>query len=123
MSMFNMAREIVKRNSFNVESEGVREQDGSDGNEYHVDDSNAGHIEQAVYIDDGRPVADMNIEGFSWYYKHKFNNDRKELLDLNITHKERLAMLLGALSAMLPIVIFMGLVYGGAFLVLYFWMK
>lgn len=57
------------------------------------------------YIDDDITIANMNVEGMPWYRPEKEKIKQKELNDLKITKKERRAMILGALSAYLPIIL------------------
>lgn len=55
------------------------------------------------FIDDDITIANMNVEGMPWYRPEKEKAKHKELSGLNISKKERRAMVLGALSAYLPI--------------------
>ena len=56
--------------------------------------------EQEEYQDDGRTIADMNIEGFSWYNKNKPIDPKQ---NVNLTKKERRAILKAMMLKMLPI--------------------
>lgn len=49
------------------------------------------------FVDDGRTIVDMNIEGTRWYRGKNYNPDRPKL-----TFKERFAIFRGAFLAMLP---------------------
>lgn len=74
------------------------------------------------FNDDGRTVADMNVEGFRWYTPRKNKQFRKELSGLQISKGERQAMMKGALQAIFPIVFtFIG-IFLVIFLILYFWL-
>lgn len=64
-------------------------------------------------MDDQRTIADMNIEGMPWYIK-RINNHGKQEEELVFTKKERKAIFLGVMSAIIPIL----LVYGGIFFIL-----
>jgi uncharacterized membrane protein YdbT with pleckstrin-like domain len=66
-------------------------------------------------VDDGRTIADMNVDGMPWYKSEKMIKSKQKLLDLNLTKKERRAMIFGALFAYLPIY----LIIVGAFTVVY----
>lgn len=75
------------------------------------------------FTDDGRTIANMNVEGFRWHIPEKSKRRKKELAELNITKEERRAMIKGALLAILPI----AFAYIGIFLAimifLYFWLN
>jgi hypothetical protein len=55
--------------------------------------------------DDGRTIADMNVEGMPWYMGKKQKKNKKELGDLGLTKEEKKAMFLGMIEAMAPIAI------------------
>lgn len=78
---------------------------------------------KAKFVDDGRSIADLNIEGFSWYIPKRLKREKTELANLNISKKERKAMILGAFSAILPVAGFIIVMYAGAFLLLSMWLK
>lgn len=65
--------------------------------------------------DDGQTVADMNVEGFSWYQSKKTMKHNKEMADLNLGPKERRAVIKGAFMAYLPTF----LIILGSFLIAY----
>ena len=75
------------------------------------------------YIDDGRTIADMNVEGLKWHVPEKQKRAKNELTELKITKAERRAMIKGALLAILPI----ALAYIGIFLaifqIIHFWLS
>ena len=79
--------------------------------------------EKPKYVDDGRAITDMNVEGFSWYIPQKYSKEKQQLSDLKITRKERIAMILGALQAILPVAITMMLLFFGVFLFIAFWLS
>ncbi len=65
--------------------------------------------------DDGRTIANMNVEGMPWYDANKEENDKKKerMEQLRITRKEKWAMIKAAYLAYLPML----LVVIGAFTV------
>lgn len=71
--------------------------------------------EQNEIVDDGSTIADMNVEGFRWYQSKKTNELRKNIIDANLTPKERRAIARGALLAFLPVF----LVIIGCFVAIY----
>lgn len=54
--------------------------------------------------DDGRTIANMNVDGMPWYDEKKEEKEerRKKMQDLKITRKEKWAMIKGAYLAYLP---------------------
>ncbi|HEY8395868.1 MAG TPA: hypothetical protein VIK96_03730 [Bacilli bacterium] len=72
------------------------------------------------FQDSGVTIADMNVEGMPWYRSKKEQKLAKELKDLNITPKERRAMIRGAYRAYLPLLLFILLGYVLAFVLIYF---
>ena len=64
---------------------------------------------QREQLDDGRTVADMNVEGFSWYNPHAKNGKTPAG---KVPRKEYWAMVFGAFKAMLPLIGCMLLAYG-----------
>jgi hypothetical protein len=68
------------------------------------------------FEDHGETIANMNVEGFSWYQDEKSVKRKKTLIDLNLTTRERRALVGGAFKAYLP----MFLVIIGGFLITYF---
>ena len=67
--------------------------------------------------DDGRTIADMNVEGFKWYRpKHDAHEaERQKLRELNITPRERRAMIKVALGVMLCV--------AALFMIAYLWLR
>lgn len=66
-------------------------------------------------------VADMNVEGFSWYDPKKKKGEKRS--DVQLTKKEYRAMVRGAYRAMLPVI---GCIVCGAlvvFLLAYLWLR
>ena len=53
-------------------------------------------------IDDQTTIADMNVEGFSWYDPHRKKNPGAQ--PTKLSRKEYWAMVRGAFSAMLPLI-------------------
>ena len=74
------------------------------------------------YIDDGRTIANMNVEGMKWHVPEKQKRAKTELSKLNITKAERRAMMIGALQVILPIALaFIG-IFLAIFLMIHFWL-
>ncbi|MBE7084742.1 MAG: hypothetical protein E7368_01650 [Clostridiales bacterium] len=71
-------------------------------------------------LDTETTFADMNVEGFSWYNprKKKGKGDK-----IKVSRKEYWAMVRGAFSAMLPMILCMFLAMGIIFLLAYLWLK
>lgn len=88
-----------------------------------VNEKNKGRNTKDKFVDDGRSITDLNIEGFSWYIPKRWKNEKNELADLKISKEERKAMILGAFSAILPVAGFVVLMYAGAFLLISMWLK
>lgn len=106
MSDFKKVGEIIERNK--VEDE----RDSKDATK-----------KKPTFVDDGRSITDMNVEGFSWYMPKRYTNERQSLSDLKLTTKERVAMIFGALQAILPVAITMFILLFGAFLLIALWLK
>jgi hypothetical protein len=106
MSDFKKVGQIIERNK--VENE---------------NDSKDTTKKKPTFVDDGRSITDMNVEGFSWYMPRRYTNERKNLSDLKLTTKERFAMIFGALQAILPVAITMFILLFGAFLLVALWLK
>ena len=68
-----------------------------------------------THQDDNRTIANMNVEGMPWYQSEKDVQKRKAINDLQITRKEKWAMLWGAFIAFLPVF----LIIIGSFIVVY----
>lgn len=72
-------------------------------------------------LDTQTTVADMNVEGFSWYNPRKKKNANGQ--SVKLTRKEYWAMVRGAFLAMLPMLL---CIVAGAllmFLLAYMWLK
>jgi hypothetical protein len=77
---------------------------------------------KAEYIDDGRTIANMNVEGLKWYVPEKHKRAKNQLTDLKITKAERRAMIIGALQVILPLALaFIG-IFLAIFLIIHFWL-
>lgn len=105
MSDFKKANQIIQRNKVEEEKDSKK------------------ISKKTEFIDDGRSIADMNIEGFSWYTPTRYSTERKNLTDLKLTRKERMAMIFGALQAILPIAITLFMLLFGVFLLIEFWLN
>ena len=66
-------------------------------------------------------VANMNVEGFSWY--DPSIKDGPKQPNPKLTKKEQRAMIIGAYKAMLPMIICIGIGCLVVFLLTYFWLK
>ncbi len=69
-----------------------------------------------IYIDDGRTVADMNVEGMPGYDKLK--NEKKKDPE-RLTFKEKMAVLFGAYRAYFPYLVIMILALSIVYLLIY----
>jgi len=70
---------------------------------------------QDEFVDDGSTIADMNVEGFRWYQSKKTKELRKNLVEVDLTPKERRAIVRGAFLAFLPVF----LIIVGSFIAVY----
>ena len=72
--------------------------------------------------DDGRTIANMDLEGTPWARKggssRRKKEKRNELGELNLTPKEKRAIFWGAMSAVMPIAIAFVVLFFLAFLIL-----
>ena len=55
------------------------------------------------FVDDGSTIADMNVEGFRWYQSKKTQQHKKNLVEVDLSPKERRAIVKGAFLAFLPV--------------------
>ena len=65
-------------------------------------------------------VADMNVEGFSWYDPTLKGGKRQKV---SLTKKEQRAMIIGAYRAMLPMILCMLVGAGLVVLLAYLWLR
>ncbi len=72
-------------------------------------------------LDTQTTVADMNVEGFSWYDPKRKKGEKKQSPDL--TKKEQRALIRGAYKAMLPMILCIALVFVAMFLLAKLWLK
>lgn len=68
------------------------------------------------FEDDGRTIAEMNVEGLPWYKPHKKNTTSSE--PLYLTRAEKRAMLWGIMSELVPMVLLIAVVFTLVFLAL-----
>ena len=68
------------------------------------------------FIDDGYTVANMNVEGLPWFMSEKHVKAKKKLVDLNLSRKERRAMMRGAFLAYMPVFLIILTGFVGAYL-------
>lgn len=70
------------------------------------------------FEDDGRTIANMNVEGMPWYNPSRDTDADKSVQDFgDLTPKEKRAMMRGILAAALLVG---GIFIGGAFLFIWF---
>lgn len=74
--------------------------------------------------DDGHTVADMNVPGMPWYMDKKYKQSKKNIYGIELTRRERWALVRGILSVVVPI----GLLFVGAYaifmlLLQWLWLK
>lgn len=73
------------------------------------------------FYDDGRTIANMNVDGMKGYQSTKVTKNEKEIKDLNLSKKETRAITKAAIKSYLPMFLCM---FGGfllAFLLLMGW--
>ena len=73
--------------------------------------------------DDGRTVADMNVEGMRWYQPPEQVENKKKLKRMNISVKEKRAMLAGSYLSALPALVCMLVGFGVVALLMWLWLK
>ncbi len=73
-----------------------------------------------VPLDTETTVADMNVEGFSWYDPAR-KKGKKQTADL--TKKEQKALIRGAYRAMIPVIFCIAVVFGAMFLLAKCWLQ
>lgn len=73
--------------------------------------------DEIIWIDDGRTVSDMNVEGMPWYVKGGYRKDKAE----RVTLREKLAVVFGAYKAYLPVLAITALSIGAVFLLILIW--
>lgn len=75
------------------------------------------------FYDDGRSIANMNVEGMKGYQSEKSKKNIEEIKKLNLTKKEQKAITKAAIKAYIPMLLCM---LGGfviAFLLIFGWMS
>lgn len=70
------------------------------------------------YVDDGRTVYDMNVEGFRWHDRKKKSAD-----GVDLTRKEKRAIRNAAYLAYLPKLAIVLVAFGLTALLIYFWLS
>ena len=73
------------------------------------------------FVDDGHPIADMNVEGFPWYRGKNYNPDAPK--PPKLTFKERWAVFKGAFASMLPPMLCLILGFGIIAVLMWLWLK
>ena len=62
-----------------------------------------------IFEDDGRTVADMNVDGMPWYVQKREKPQTQESDPLNLTAKEKWAMMGGVMKATMLVTLVFGL--------------
>ena len=75
------------------------------------------------FVDDGTSFADMNIKGMPWYQSPEMLKKKESLRVVQVSKKERRAMIKGAFLAYLPLILVIVVSYTAVFLILYFLLK
>ena len=78
--------------------------------------------ERTPIEDDGRTIANMNVDGLPWYRPNATRKKEGEQRD-QPTHKETLALIFAAYKAHLPYFIAMIVGFGLAFLIVALWIN
>lgn len=76
-------------------------------------------------LDTETTIADMNVEGFRWYdpSRKKKSNEEKREQPVQLTRKEKRAMMRGAFLAVLPFVCCLVLAMLAVFFLAYLWLN
>ena len=72
------------------------------------------------YIDDGRTIADMNVDGFSWFNKNKPKDPKNQII---LTRKERRAIFHAMVSKMIPIAIIALIAFTMSYFLIKLWLS
>lgn len=74
--------------------------------------------------DDGRTIANMNVDGMPWYQPNKEEDDakKKKIEELKITRKEKRAMIWGAYLAYLPMFLVCIAAFTIVMILIYLWL-
>lgn len=78
---------------------------------------------EKVELDTETTIADMNIEGFKWYNPSQKKRQSSEQEQFKLTKKERRAVMIGALRALLPVIAVVLLVFVLVFALAYVWLN
>ena len=76
--------------------------------------------EKKEFVDDGRTIADMNVDGFSWYNKNKPKDPKDQIY---LTRKERRAIFRAMVSKMLPIAIISLIAFVMSYFLIKLWLS
>lgn len=87
-------------------------------------DGKSSENRKPVSVDDGRTIANMNVEGMPWYRDPEEIEKHKKASKLRLTLKERFAIVWAAYRAYLPrfLVFFLGYLIV-ALAMYFFWLK
>ncbi|MCF7924878.1 MAG: hypothetical protein K9L64_07240 [Candidatus Izimaplasma sp.] len=72
-------------------------------------------------IDDGRTIAEMNVKGFRWYQSKETISKKAKIKALDLTPRERRAMIIGSYLAYLPVLLGLLAAFSVAYLLFYLW--
>ncbi len=72
------------------------------------------------FKDDGRSIANMNIDGFSWYNKNKSLDSKQQII---LTKKEKKAIYKAMILKMIPIVIIALIAFTLSYFIIKLWLS
>lgn len=72
--------------------------------------------------DDGRTIADMNVDGFDWYLNPEQEKKKKDFQSVNMTRREKTAMFWAAFLHYLPALFIILAAFGLAIFFVYLWL-
>jgi len=64
-----------------------------------------------IFEDDGRTIADMNVDGMPWYVQKREKPQEQEADPLHLTRKEKWAMMGGVMKATMLVTLVFGLAF------------
>lgn len=70
------------------------------------------------FVDDGRTIYNMNVDGFSWYDKNNKGKDK-----VYVTKEEKRTLIKAAYRTYLPILLIVLLAFGITIFLIYLWLK
>ena len=75
------------------------------------------------FEDNGMTVSNMNVPGMPWYRSEEQEKEKKAMIELKVTRKERRAMIAAAFAAYLPVFLTIIGTFTILFLIFYFLIK